>query len=97
MTTPMSPALELDCRGQVCPMPVIELARRINDVEVGEVVAVVADDPAARHDVPAWCRMREQEYAGEDTAAGRRRRATWCAGSPSYWTCAATSAAASAP
>ena len=68
MTTPMSPALELDCRGQVCPMPVIELARRITDVEVGEVVAVVADDPAARHDVPAWCRMREQEYVGEDTA-----------------------------
>lgn len=64
----MNPALEVDCRGQLCPMPVIELARRIADVEVGEVVAVVADDPAARHDVPAWCRMREQEYAGEDAA-----------------------------
>jgi len=60
--------LELDCRGQVCPMPVIELGRRIIDVEVGEVLAVVADDPAARHDVPAWCRMREHEYVGEDTA-----------------------------
>ena len=64
----MSPALELDCRGQVCPMPVIELGRRITDVEVGEVIALVADDSAARHDVPAWCRMREHEYVGEDTA-----------------------------
>jgi TusA-related sulfurtransferase len=64
----MNPALELDCRGQVCPMPVIELARRIPEIEVGEVVAVVADDPAARHDVPAWCRMREQEYVGDDIA-----------------------------
>lgn len=64
----MTPALELDCRGQICPMPVIELGRRIADVDVGGVVAVVADDPAARHDVPAWCRMREQEYVGEDTA-----------------------------
>ncbi|MET0526144.1 MAG: sulfurtransferase TusA family protein [Nocardioides sp.] len=64
----MSPALELDCRGQVCPMPVIELARRIPEIEVGEVVAVLADDPAARHDVPAWCRMREQESVGEDAA-----------------------------
>jgi tRNA 2-thiouridine synthesizing protein A len=61
-------ALELDCRGQVCPMPVVELARRIPEIEVGELVAVVADDPAARHDVPAWCRMREQEYVGEDAA-----------------------------
>lgn len=68
MNTPEGPELELDCRGQVCPMPVIELGRRITDVEVGEVIAVVADDSAARHDVPAWCRMREQEYVGQDTA-----------------------------
>jgi TusA-related sulfurtransferase len=61
-------ALELDCRGQLCPSPVIELGRHIEDVAVGEVLGVVADDAAARHDIPAWCRMREQEYAGEDTA-----------------------------
>ena len=35
--------LELDCRGMLCPLPVIELARRIGEVEVGEMVAVVAD------------------------------------------------------
>jgi tRNA 2-thiouridine synthesizing protein A/cysteine desulfurase len=65
VTAPVTPALELDCRGQLCPMPVIELGRRIAEVPVGEVVAVVADDAAARHDVPAWCRMRGQEYVGE--------------------------------
>ncbi len=43
------PALELDCRGMLCPRPIIELARRIGEVEVGEVVAVVATDAAARH------------------------------------------------
>ena len=62
-------ALELDCRGKLCPLPIIELARHLTDVAVGDVIAVVADDAAARHDVPAWCRMREQEYAGEDTSA----------------------------
>jgi TusA-related sulfurtransferase len=61
-----SPDLELDCRGMLCPLPVIELARRIADVPVGGIVAVVASDVAARVDVPAWCRMREQEYLGED-------------------------------
>jgi tRNA 2-thiouridine synthesizing protein A len=60
--------LELDCRGQLCPQPVIELARRIREIEVGQVVAVVADDSAARVDVAAWCRMRGQEYVGEQTA-----------------------------
>jgi tRNA 2-thiouridine synthesizing protein A len=61
-------ALELDCRGKLCPLPIIELARHLADVGVGEVIAVVADDAAARHDVPAWCRMRSQEYAGEELA-----------------------------
>jgi TusA-related sulfurtransferase len=62
-------ALELDCRDLLCPMPVIELARHLTDVPVGELLGVVARDPAARVDVPAWCRMKEQDYVGEDTAA----------------------------
>ena len=65
----MSEMLELDCRGLPCPRPVIELAKALPSVVVGALLAVVADDPAARHDVPAWCRMRGQEYVGEDTAA----------------------------
>jgi tRNA 2-thiouridine synthesizing protein A len=63
-----APYLELDCRGLLCPLPVIELARRLGDVPVGATIAVVATDAAARVDVPAWCRMREQEYVGEETA-----------------------------
>ena len=64
----MSAQLELDCRGLLCPRPVIELARHLEDVAVGEVLAVVTEDPAAATDVPAWCRMREQEYVGADHA-----------------------------
>jgi tRNA 2-thiouridine synthesizing protein A len=64
----VNPALELDCRGLLCPRPVIELARRVGEVPVGAVIAVVADDAAAAHDIPAWCRMREQEYVGADAA-----------------------------
>jgi TusA-related sulfurtransferase len=63
------PALELDCRGMICPRPVIELARHVDDVPVGGVIAVTADDVAAAHDIPAWCRMRSQEYVGSDRAA----------------------------
>lgn len=60
--------VELDCRGMTCPRPIIELARHLTDVAVDAVIAVVADDPAAAVDVPAWCRMRDQEYVGADTA-----------------------------
>jgi TusA-related sulfurtransferase len=64
----MSAVVEIDCRGVVCPRPIIELARALPGVAVGETLAVVADDPAARHDVAAWCRMRGQEYVGEEVA-----------------------------
>ena len=39
--------VQLDCRGQLCPLPVIALARAFADLAVGDVVAVLADDPAA--------------------------------------------------
>ena len=68
MTSEREVDLELDCRGLRCPLPVIRLAKSIEDVPVGGLVGVVAEDPAARSDVPAWCRMRDQEYIGEDLA-----------------------------
>ena len=67
--THLSPDVELDCRGMRCPLPIIRLANHIEDVEVGRTIGVVADDPAARPDIQAWCRMKGQEYVGEDTAA----------------------------
>lgn len=62
------PDLELDCRELLCPLPVIELAKAFGALAVGTVVGVVTRDVAARTDVPAWCRMRGQEYVGEDAA-----------------------------
>lgn len=61
----MSDPLTLDCRGMRCPLPIIVLARRIAEVTVGDVVRLLADDPAARADVPAWCAMRGHAYEGE--------------------------------
>lgn len=60
--------VELDCRGLRCPVPVIRLAKSIEELPVGATIAVVSEDPAARPDIAAWCRMRGHEYVGEDTA-----------------------------
>ncbi|WP_149179394.1 cysteine desulfurase/sulfurtransferase TusA family protein [Streptomyces sp. TRM49041] len=61
-------ALVVDAVGKRCPVPVIELAKVIGDVPVGGTVRVLADDTAARLDIPAWCEMRGQEYVGEEPA-----------------------------
>ncbi|SCD46535.1 cysteine desulfurase [Streptomyces sp. SolWspMP-5a-2] len=58
----------MDAVGRRCPIPVIELARVIGQVPVGGTVRVLADDEAARLDIPAWCEMRGQRYLGEEPA-----------------------------
>jgi tRNA 2-thiouridine synthesizing protein A len=65
-----SPTDVLDCRGQRCPLPIIELARTLPTLAIGTVLRVLADDPAAAVDIPAWCRMRGQEYLGSPVDGG---------------------------
>ncbi len=56
--------LTVDCLGRPCPIPVIELARALPRVDVGETVTVLSDDPAAGPDLGAWCRLRGQGFEG---------------------------------
>ena len=62
--SPTAAARELDCLGKACPVPVIELAKAITTLEVGDVVVVAADDPGAKVDIPVWCRMKRHELLG---------------------------------
>ena len=55
------PLVTIDALGRKCPIPIIMLAEQIRDVPVGGVIAVLADDPAAYSDVPAWCQMKSHE------------------------------------
>ena len=66
MTSPSPTAAtrELDCLGKACPVPVIELAKAVSTLAVGDVVVVVADDPGAKVDIPVWCRMKGHELLG---------------------------------
>ncbi len=62
----------VDARGKRCPLPVIELARLVAAEPTATLVRVLATDPAAAHDIPAWCRMRghrlvEQRAAQDHT------------------------------
>lgn len=56
----------VDALGKRCPVPVIELSKALPEVAVGETVEVLADDEAARIDIPVWCRMKQQEYVGAE-------------------------------
>ncbi len=59
-----TPALTIDALGKKCPLPIILLAQRIGEVPIGRVVEVLADDPATKTDVPAWCGLKSHEFLG---------------------------------
>ena len=47
--------LEIDATGLLCPLPVLKLRKRIKEIDSGEIVKLVTDDPAASVDVPHFC------------------------------------------
>ena len=51
----------IDARGLKCPQPVIELSRAVSEIQQTHV-SIDVDDPAARIDIPAWCRMRKHQH-----------------------------------
>lgn len=44
----------IDARGQMCPMPVLMLAREIKQLQPGDILAISATDQGAKKDIPAW-------------------------------------------
>ena len=47
----------LDCLGKRCPLPIIEVAKKIADQNPGFKVLLLSDDPASAPDLVAWSRM----------------------------------------
>jgi TusA-related sulfurtransferase len=54
----------LDCYGLLCPIPIIQTAKKIKELRIGEILEVVSTDEGIAADMPAWCRMTGQEYLG---------------------------------
>lgn len=46
---------ELDASGLLCPLPVLKARKRLQSMAPGQVLALVATDPAAVVDVPHFC------------------------------------------
>lgn len=47
--------IEVDARGLLCPLPVLRLRKRLLAAGAGQVVRLLATDPAAAIDVPHFC------------------------------------------
>ena len=58
---------EVDARRLLYPMPVIRAQDRIAQLDNADTLEVVATDPGALHDIPAWCRVHGHEVLSSAT------------------------------
>jgi len=55
------PSRTLDCLGLYCPEPVFRVRLELDKMSVGEVLEVLADDPAAEEDIKSLTKRLEQQ------------------------------------
>ncbi|VAX39378.1 hypothetical protein MNBD_PLANCTO02-81 [hydrothermal vent metagenome] len=52
---------EIDLTGLKCPMPIVQLAKLMKQLDAGDEFTAFADDPAFCLDVEAWCNKTGHE------------------------------------
>ena len=52
---------ELDARGLKCPLPILRVKKALTNLASGQVLKVVATDPAAVADFQAFCKQTGNE------------------------------------
>lgn len=60
----------LDCKGLLCPMPVIKIAKAIKTIAVGQVLEMQATDPGSGPDMEAWTKQTGHELLSSQEGNG---------------------------
>lgn len=61
MGSEIEPNQSLDCVGLYCPQPLFQTRDALNEIGVGEVLEILADDPAAKSDLERYCKRTGHE------------------------------------
>lgn len=63
-----NPDQELDALGLRCPEPVMMVRLRIRNMEDGDTLLVVADDPSTTRDIPSFCDFMDHTLVASKTS-----------------------------
>ena len=63
----------LDCIGLYCPMPILQTRQEMDKLSVGQILEVLADDPAAEEDLKRFAKRTGHEVLAFENDAGRLR------------------------
>ena len=62
--------VEVDAKGMYCPMPIVKLKKATKTMEPGQVLKLIATDPGAKRDVPAWANKTGAEILSSNEENG---------------------------
>jgi len=54
----------VDARGVSCPGPLLEAKKGMGQVQVGQILEILSNDPGSRNDIPRWAQKVGHEYLG---------------------------------
>lgn len=63
---------ELDAVGLLCPLPVLKARKRLQALATGQILRVMADDPAAIVDVPHFCVEADHTLIAQSEEDGKQ-------------------------
>ncbi|VEJ09265.1 sulfurtransferase TusA [Actinobacillus delphinicola] len=58
---------ELNALGLRCPEPVMMVRKTIRHMQPGEVLLIIADDPATTRDIPSFCQFMDHQLLKSQT------------------------------
>ena len=61
MPSDAKPRRTLDCIGLYCPEPVFRTRLELDEMHIGEVLEIIADDPAAEEDIKSLVKRTGHE------------------------------------
>ena len=67
-----------DASGLLCPMPVLRANRMLRELVSGQVLKVLATDPAAAQDFPSYCRQTGHELVSTGSDGARISKPSAC-------------------
>jgi len=62
--------VELDCLGEACPVPLVKAEKKLNEMEIGDVLIVQIDHSCAMKNVPEWARKEGHNVEIEEVDDG---------------------------
>lgn len=59
-----NPDRTLDCLKLLCPVPIIKISAAVKELQVGQTLLMLADDPGSKADMVAWAKQTGNELLG---------------------------------